>query len=161
MQIKLFKQKTIKHTSIVHHKVCNWKIKKTLFKTKAYETPYDYKQGAKRGRHVARNSQLTGLFWGVWGRSPQPLEAIGGLGAKPPTAGGTGVWGRSPQRLKILHFFLNNLILGLYWWKIMLLKLGIEIGSAINCFNGLNCLHKWAMWKVANGKILALLFTCW
>ena len=26
---------------------------------------------------------------------------------------------------------------------------------------GLNCLHKWAMWKVANGKILALLFTCW
>ena len=41
---------------------------------------------------------------GVWGRSPQPPEA-GGLGAKPPAAGGTGVWGRSPQRSKILHFF--------------------------------------------------------
>ena len=30
---------------------------------------------------------------------------FGGLGAKPPAAGGTGVWGRSPQRSKILHFF--------------------------------------------------------
>ena len=48
-----------------------------LFKTKGYPNPYDYKQGAKRGRHVARNSQLTGLFWGVWGQSPQPPEAIG------------------------------------------------------------------------------------
>ena len=41
---------------------------------------------------------------GVWGRSTQLPEA-GGLGAKPPAAGGTGVWGRSPQRSKILHFF--------------------------------------------------------
>ena len=41
---------------------------------------------------------------GVWGRSPQLPEA-GGLGAKPPAAGGTGAWGRSPQRSKILHFF--------------------------------------------------------
>ena len=40
---------------------------------------------------------------GVWGRSSQLPEA-GGLGAKPPAAGGTGVWGRSPQRSKILHF---------------------------------------------------------
>ena len=31
-----------------------------------------------------------GVVWGVWGRSPQPLEANGGLGAKPPAAGGTG-----------------------------------------------------------------------
>ena len=63
---------------------------------------------------------MGGLFWGsgggapsrrrpmgVWGRSPQPPEA-GGLGAKPPAAGGTGVWGRSPQRSKILHFFLQK-----------------------------------------------------
>ena len=78
-------------------------------------------------RRVARNSQWGGLFWGfgggapsrrrpmgVWGRSPQPPEA-GGLGAKPPAAGGTGVWGRSPQRSKILHFFCkNNFILGLF-----------------------------------------------
>ena len=60
---------------------------------------------------------MGGLFWGsggrapsgrrpmgVWGRSPQPPEA-GGLGAKPPAAGGTGVWGRRPQRSKILRFF--------------------------------------------------------
>ena len=81
-------------------------------------------------RRVARNSQWGGLFWGsgggapsrrrpmgVWGRSPQPPEA-GGLGAKPPAAGGTGVWGRSPQRSKILHFFCkNNFILGLFWLK--------------------------------------------
>ena len=40
----------------------------------------------------------------VWGRSPQ-LPGAGGLGAKPPAAGGTGVWGLSPQRSKILHFF--------------------------------------------------------
>ena len=68
-------------------------------------------------RRVARNSQWGGLFggsggeapsrrrpMGVWVRSPQLPEA-GGLGAKPPVAGGTGVWGRSPQRSKILHFF--------------------------------------------------------
>ena len=66
-------------------------------------------------RRVARNSQWGGV-WGVWGRSPQLSEANGGLGAKPPTAGGwgfggklpaaggTGVWGRSSKRSKILHF---------------------------------------------------------
>ena len=66
-------------------------------------------------RHVARNSQWGGAVLGVWGRSPQPPEANGGLGAKPPTAGGlgakppavggTGVWGRSPQRSRSLRFF--------------------------------------------------------
>ena len=67
---------------------------------------------------------------GVWRRSPQPPEA-GGLGAKPPAAGGTGVSGRSPQRSKILHFFCkNNFILGLFYFKKMLLKRGLEIGSA-------------------------------
>ena len=72
-------------------------------------------------RRVARNLQC-GSFLGVWGRSPQPSEAngvppevwefgmpmppeAGGLGAKPPAAGGTGVWGRSHQRSKILLFF--------------------------------------------------------
>ena len=30
---------------------------------------------------------------------------FGGLGAKPPAAGGTGAWERSPQRSKILRFF--------------------------------------------------------
>ena len=43
----------------------------------------------------------------------------------------TGVWGRSPQRSKILSVFgKNNLILSLFWLKLMLLKRGIEISSA-------------------------------
>ena len=68
-----------------------------------------------------------GAVLGVWGRSPQPPEANGslgakppaaegwGLGAKPPAAGGTEVWGRSPQRSKMLHFFCKiNFIFGLF-----------------------------------------------
>ena len=39
----------------------------------------------------------------------------------------------------------------------MLLKLGIEIGSV----NLITLLRKWAMWEVANVKILAFLCTCW
>ena len=36
-------------------------------------------------RRVARNSQWgEGAVSGVWGRSPQPPEANGGLGAEPP-----------------------------------------------------------------------------
>ena len=68
-------------------------------------------------RRVTRNSQWEGAVWEVWRPSLQPPEANGGLGAKPPAAGGWGfggnapsrrrhgVWGRSPQRSKILHFF--------------------------------------------------------
>ena len=37
----------------------------------------------------------------------------------------------------------------------MLLKRGIEIGSA-NMINGLNWLHRWAMWEVTNDKIVCL-----
>ena len=49
--------------------------------------------------------------------SPQQPEA-GGLGAEPPT-------------LENFAFFCkNNLILGLFWWKILLLKRGIEIRYA-------------------------------
>ena len=47
---------------------------------------------------VARNSQWGGCFWGVWGRSPQPPDASGGLGAKPPAAGGWGFGGKAPSR---------------------------------------------------------------
>ena len=47
-----------------------------------------------------------GAVVGAWKRSPEPLEA-GGVGAKPPAAGGTRVWWRGPQRSKILHFFAN------------------------------------------------------
>ena len=64
--------------------------------------------------HQVRSQEFAmgdGGFLVVWGRSPQPSEANGGLGAKPQSleaggqgAGGTGVWGRSPQRSKILHF---------------------------------------------------------
>ena len=68
-------------------------------------------------RRVARNSQWGGAVWGVWGRNPRrrrpmgvwglspQLPEAGGLGAKPPAAGGTGVWGQSPQSSKILHVF--------------------------------------------------------
>ena len=48
-------------------------------------------------RRVARNLQWRPCVTGVWGRSPQPPEAIGSLGAEPPAAGGTWVWGQSPQ----------------------------------------------------------------
>ena len=41
---------------------------------------------------------MGGAGWGVWGRSPQPLEANGGLGAKPPAAGGWGFGGKAPSR---------------------------------------------------------------
>jgi len=39
------------------------------------------------------------------GQSSQPPEANGGLGAKPPAAGGKGVWGRSPRRSAIFTIF--------------------------------------------------------
>ena len=39
----------------------------------------------------------------------------------------------------------------------MLLKRILKIGSA----SMINWLHKWAIWEVANGKILVLLFRCW
>ena len=55
-------------------------------------------------RRVAKNSQWGDCF-GVWGWSPQPPEANGGMGAKPLAAGRQwGVWKKSPQRSKILHF---------------------------------------------------------
>ena len=42
-------------------------------------------------REQARSqTSAMGLFWGVWGWSPQPPEANGGLGAKLPAAGGLG-----------------------------------------------------------------------
>ena len=39
----------------------------------------------------------------------------------------------------------------------MILKYGLEIGSA----NKIKVVHKWAIWEVANGKMLVLLFRCW
>ena len=56
---------------------------------------------AKRGRHVARNSQLRGLFWGSEGKAPS-RRRHGGLGAEPPALE------------NFAFFFKNNLILGLY-----------------------------------------------
>ena len=41
---------------------------------------------------------MGGAVLGVWGRSPQPPEANGGLGAKPPAAGGWGFGGKAPSR---------------------------------------------------------------
>ena len=39
---------------------------------------------------------MGGAVLGVWGRSPQPPEANGGLGAKPPAAGGWGFGAKPP-----------------------------------------------------------------
>ena len=80
---------------------------------------------ATSGQARSRKFAMGGAVLGVWGRSPQLLEA-GSLGAKPPAARGTGVWGRSPQRSKILHFFATILafytsdqiwlfIFGIFW----------------------------------------------
>ena len=48
-------------------------------------------------RHVARNSQWGGAVLGVWGWSPQPPEANGELGEKPPVASGWGSRGKPPS----------------------------------------------------------------
>ena len=72
-----------------------------------------YKTQARSQKFAMRRAVL-----GVWERSSQPPEANGGLGAKPPAAGGWGSGrkassrrrrgglGAEPlQRSKILHFF--------------------------------------------------------
>ena len=42
----------------------------------------------------------------------------------------------------------------------MLLKCCLEIGCA-NMIKLINLGHGWAIWEVANGKMLVLLFRCW
>ena len=77
-------------------------------------------------RRLARNSQWGAVF-GFWGRSPQPPDVNGGLGAKPPAAEGWGFGGKAPSRrrhgglgaeppaLENFAFFCkNNFILGLF-----------------------------------------------
>ena len=66
----------------------------------------------------------------MWGRSPQPPEA-GGLEAKPPVAGGRGGLVAEPPALENLRFFAKiTKLKGCFDKKIMLLKRGLEIGSA-------------------------------
>ena len=61
-------------------------------------------QGQTTEHNQARSQKFA---MGVWGRSPQLPEA-GGLGAKPPAAGGT-------EALENFAFFCkNNFILGLF-----------------------------------------------
>ena len=73
---------------------------------------------------------MGGAVWGFWGWSPQPPEANGGLGEKPPAAGGWGFGGKAPSRRrhgglgaeppapeKFAFFCKNNFILGLFWLK--------------------------------------------
>ena len=56
-----------------------------------------------------------GAVLGVWGRSPQAPEAIGGLGAKAPSRRRYGGLGAEPPALEnFAFFFKNNLKLGLY-----------------------------------------------
>ena len=76
-------------------------MKKKIVQNKSYENSYDYKQ-CKVWEARSQKFAIEGAVVGVWGQSPQPPEAIGGLGAEPPA-------------LKNFAFFLkNNLVLGLY-----------------------------------------------
>ena len=52
---------------------------------------------------------------GVWGQSPTPLEANGGLKAKPRAVGGWGSGGKVPRARKFCIFCKNSLILGLFY----------------------------------------------
>ena len=64
--------------------------------------------------HVRFSAPLEGGCNGVWGRTPQPLKVIWYF---------VFLW-----RSKILCFFgKNNLIIGLFWQKLMPLNCGIEI----------------------------------
>ena len=72
--------------------------------------------------HQAR-SQKFAMGWGAVlgsGKSPQPLEANGGLGAKPLPAGGWGFGGKALENY--VFFCKNNFILGLFWLKINAFK---------------------------------------
>ena len=61
---------------------------------------------------------MGGAVLGVWGRSPKPPEANGSLGAEPPA-------------LENFAFFCkNNHFRAILIKKIMLLKRGLEIGTA-------------------------------
>ena len=70
----------------------NWSIQRSI------HTQLESKLQALKvlRRRVARNSQW-GDCLGVWVRSPQPPEANGGLGAKPPAAGGWGSGVKAPS----------------------------------------------------------------
>ena len=66
---------------------------------------------------------------GVWERNPQPPEAgVWGQSLQSLEARGSG--GGVPSAQKLVFFCKNNFILGYFDKKIMLLKRGLEIGSA-------------------------------
>ena len=73
---------------------------------------------------------MGGAVWGVWGRSPQPPEANGDLGAKPQLPEARGSGGEPPALENFAFFCKNNLILGLFRLKNNDFKRGLEIGSA-------------------------------
>ena len=57
--------------------------------------------------------------------------ATGYGGRATPAAGSHWGLGVKPQHLKIFQFFCNtNLILGLVWLRLLLLKRGVEISTA-------------------------------
>ena len=74
--------------------------------TRRIKITFDLEQIATKANAVgmcyiqARSQKFAmgGAVLGVWGRSPQPPEANGGLGAKPPAAGGWGFGGKAPSR---------------------------------------------------------------
>ena len=90
-----------------------------------------------RSQKSAMGEALRGL-----GADPPTTGGNWSLGARPPATGGIGCGGRIPQHSKKIFFGKNNLILGLFWEKLMLLIRGIEISSEkwlyrTSCINGL------------------------
>ena len=64
-----------------------------------------------QARH--QKSAMRGLYPGVWGQSPKPPEAIGGLWAEPPPPEAQGSREEPPALENFVFFGKNNLILGL------------------------------------------------
>ena len=75
----------------------------SFFSKNYKKTPSGWELRTQTQAH-SQKFAMGGFVWGVWGQSPQLLEANGGLGAKPPAAGGMGVWGQSPSARKFCIF---------------------------------------------------------
>ena len=88
-------------------------MKKKLLETKATKT-HMIINSAKRGKHIARNSQLRGCYGGL-GAEPPAAGGYWGSGGKAPSRRRHGGLGAEPPALEnFAFFFKNNLILGLY-----------------------------------------------
>ena len=105
-QIKIFWRKHVKFCGFfvstqVAKKgvVCNYGFLDQIVEVPSSETKF--RVVATTDSLLQARSQkfvMGGTVWWVWGRSPQPPEANGGLGAKPQGAGGWEFGGKAPSR---------------------------------------------------------------